>query len=719
MRSHRYFYLTLLFIILLVSYNQVFAEIRSPSREFYRQGLQWVSEGKIEPAIDAFKTAIKKDRRFADAYHQLGLAYLAIGTIESRKLATFALKEALKLDKTNVRYHLDMAKLSLKKGMKWGAKKGFERALELDPSVAEAYYHLGLLKEEDMLWYKDMISPQEEGVVFTFYKYANKDLHDAREYFAKAIEFDKSFVLAYYHLGLIQFEFSDYSAMANNLEKALEVQPDNPDFYLFLGLAYHRMSDYFLANQKFKLAKSYMSDEELSLFESVIAVLDPAENKRYAALNSTQKSDYQRKFWKQRDPLFMTEFNERISEHYSRFAYANLRFGNPDKGIEGWKTDQGKSYIRFGPPKSKFRTRPNFNITLGGTINRSDADPIAVSQENWTYGDFNLVFEDRTLNRRFKFKRHMDPERDTKLIFEQLIKKVPEHYDFDIEGSPFEIPHQITQYMGQSGQTKIILDFGIPRDKVSLSYANVFLKKGFFIFDAFWNDIGRQVESRRIALGDQFGRNNSGLIFDRHEFQLLPESYKIALELVDESSGNMGKFRQELNVRNFDPIRLEISDLLLADNIQTDSSSLNKNAKLKILPNLFHKFRSGQALFVYFESYNLDLDEGGFSHYTVETVLRPIKSKRSSIAKLASSLGGLFGLSNSKQTEVSVLYEYQGNSTTEPTHSSLRLADTKPGQYVLVIRVKDINGGQTVENSVTFEIVNEYNILDKYQNNKG
>ncbi|MCH8871180.1 tetratricopeptide repeat protein [candidate division KSB1 bacterium] len=705
MRSSRDLHLILLCIIPLVSYYQVFAEIKFSSREFYRQGLLLASEGKTESAIDAFKTAVKKDGKFADAYHQLGLAYIKIGTIESRKQATFALKRALKLDKMNIQYHLDMAKLSLKKGMKGEAKKNFERALKLDPAIAEAYYHLGLLKEQEMLWYNDLISPQDEGILFTFNKYANEDLRDAKKYFAKAIESDQDFALAYYHLALIQFELSDYSAMADNLEKALEVQPDNKDFYLFLGSAYHRMNDYFLANQNFDFAKHYMSNEEFSLFESVSTVLTPEENKQYTALNLIKKNDYQRKFWKQRDPLFMTEFNERVLEHYSRFAYANLRFGYPEKGIVGWKTDQGKAYIRFGPPKSKFRTRPKLNSTL----NSGGGYPIVPSQENWNYADFNLVFEDETLNRRYKFKRHLDPDQDSKLIFEQLIKQVPESYELDIEGSPFKIPHQITQYMGENGQTKIALDFGIPRDKVTLNYANVYLKKGFFVFDADWNDIAKKVESRRIPLSDQLGVKGSPFIIDRHEFQLAPESYKISLELVDESSGNIGKFRRELNVRNFDPNRLEISDLMLADNIQADSSSQDENANLKILPNLFRRFAPGQSIFVYFESYNLDLDEGGFSHYTVETILRSVKSQKNTFAKFAASVGGLFGLGNAKQTEVSTLYEYQGNSTMEPTHSSVRLADTKPGQYILVIRVKDIQSNKTVEKSITFEIVKNTN----------
>ena len=74
------------------------------------------------------------------------------------------------------------------------------------------------------------------------------------------------------------------------------------------------------------------------------------------------------------------------------------------------------------------------NITLN-----SGGYPVVPAQESWHYPDFNLVFEDKTLNRRFKFKRHLNPDHDSKLVFEQLIKKVPESYELDSEGSTFEI----------------------------------------------------------------------------------------------------------------------------------------------------------------------------------------------------------------------------------------------------------------------------------------
>ncbi len=699
MQSPRYLQLSLFLLIIILSCHRVFSQMNSSSQEFYRQGLELVSEGKTQPAIDAFKTSIKKDRKFADAYHKLALACMEIGTVESRMQATFALKKALRLDNTNIQYHLDMGQLSLKKGMKGEAKKSFDRALKLDPLSAEAYYHLGLLKEEDMLWYKDLISPQEQGIVFTFDKYANEDLRDAKKYFVKAIESDRDFVLAYYHLALIQFELSDYATMAENLKSALKVQPENKDFYLFLGLANHRLRAYWLANQNFHMAKRYMSDDELVLYESPAVVLDPRNNRQYAALNPNEKRDYERRFWKQRDPLFMTEFNERVLEHYSRFAYANLRFGNPDKGIAGWQTDQGKAYIRFGPPDSKFRTRPKMNITLN-----SGGYPVVPAQENWHYADFNLVFEDKTLNRRFKFQRHIDPDQDSKLVFEQLIKKVPESYELDREGSPFEIPYRITQYMGEDGQTKIALDYGIPREKVSLQYANLFLRKGFFVFEADWDDFSKKVENRRIAIDTGFDVHKSPFIHDRHEFQLPPKSYQIALEVSDDATGNIGKFRSELNVRNFDLNRLEISDLLLADHIQTDSSYENKTANLTIIPNLYGRFRPGQAIFIYFESYNLQLNESGFSLYTVETILRPVKNQKNAIAKFFSGLGSILGVGDAKESEVSTIHEYRGNSTLEPTHSSLRLADKKPGEYMLLIRVKDMNSNKTAESSIKFNV---------------
>ncbi len=54
-------------------------------------------------------------------------------------------------------------------------------------------------------------------------------------------------------------------------------------------------------------------------------------------------------FWSKRDPDPSTPRNELMEEYYQRVEYATKTFGH---FIEGWKTDMGMVYIRFGPPEN-------------------------------------------------------------------------------------------------------------------------------------------------------------------------------------------------------------------------------------------------------------------------------------------------------------------------------------------------------------------------------
>ena len=53
-------------------------------------------------------------------------------------------------------------------------------------------------------------------------------------------------------------------------------------------------------------------------------------------------------FWKKKDPTPSTEENELRDEYYRRIRYSDLNFGN--FGRDGWKTDLGMIYIKYGPP---------------------------------------------------------------------------------------------------------------------------------------------------------------------------------------------------------------------------------------------------------------------------------------------------------------------------------------------------------------------------------
>ena len=692
----------------IVSYTQ--NENTSSSAEYYRNGIFFKERNQIDLAITAFENATKRDSHFAEAFHQLSLLYMQLGTVDARAKATRAMKRALRLDSKNILYNLDMAKLSLKKEMNGDATSYLKKVLEIDPGNAEANYRLGLLQIDDMLWYKDLINPQQD-IVFTFNDYADKIMHTARLYFLNALSNDPSFVLPYYQLAFIEFEFSHYDAMIKLLKKGIQNHPKDKNLSLFLGLAYQRKSMFPLAQKYFEQAKRLMTQKELRELQSVSQVLSPSTMKKYAALDEAEKSKFTDTFWRQRDPLFLTKFNERVLEHYSRLAYVNLRFSDFEKGTEGWETDQGKTYIRFGPPKKMYRTRPSIDVTFGNATIDNDKKYLNTSKETWVYDNFNLTFEDEFLNRKFRFKKDFNPDRDSKRKFEQLVKKEPEHYKPHMRGDKFDFPYSITQFRDASGATKIELFYGVPPNKVSLyqyeddADIRVKLKTGFFVFDDRWQELNRTVKYRNKSLISIQNPKHDYFKIDRFQTTMTQGMFNFAFEIMDEFTGNYGHIKDTLAVRAFDTDHLNMSDLLLAANIEPDSSvSIYDFENLKIIPNLFGRFSAHEPLFVYFEIYNLRKIADGESHCNVEIILSPVQNQTSSLAKFASGVGSIFGFTAAKQGKVSITNEYYGESDTQHIYNAFQLTRARPGDYKLIVRVTDVNSGATVEKETTLNI---------------
>ena len=81
----------------------------------------------------------------------------------------------------------------------------------------------------------------------------------------------------------------------------------------------------------------------------VVYIITDEERAVFNKLSTDEERDaFIEQFWRRRDPDPGT-FNEFKEEHYRRIAYANEHFTS---GIEGWATDRGRVYIRFGRPTS-------------------------------------------------------------------------------------------------------------------------------------------------------------------------------------------------------------------------------------------------------------------------------------------------------------------------------------------------------------------------------
>ncbi len=88
------------------------------------------------------------------------------------------------------------------------------------------------------------------------------------------------------------------------------------------------------------------------LEEDVVYIISPREKEVFLALDNDRDRDlFIQAFWKQRDPVPLTDINEFKEEHYRRIEYANKNFGRLSTA-PGWKTDRGRVYITLGPPVS-------------------------------------------------------------------------------------------------------------------------------------------------------------------------------------------------------------------------------------------------------------------------------------------------------------------------------------------------------------------------------
>jgi GWxTD domain-containing protein len=75
-----------------------------------------------------------------------------------------------------------------------------------------------------------------------------------------------------------------------------------------------------------------------------------AELKMWDELNIEGKKNFLEEFWRKRDPEPATPENEFRLEHSRRWNYANAKFSKYQEANDGWQTDMGRIYIRYGEP---------------------------------------------------------------------------------------------------------------------------------------------------------------------------------------------------------------------------------------------------------------------------------------------------------------------------------------------------------------------------------
>lgn len=133
-----------------------------------------------------------------------------------------------------------------------------------------------------------------------------------------------------------------------------------------------------------RVVNSQWLDMPISLYNLEVSIemlrfiTNSDEIRRLQSGSMTERERKFREFWAQRDPTPDTEFNELMAEYYRRIDYAYTNFTTMQ--MPGYETDQGQSYILYGPPINIERRLPTN----------------APTREIWTYPNRTLIFEATT-----------------------------------------------------------------------------------------------------------------------------------------------------------------------------------------------------------------------------------------------------------------------------------------------------------------------------------
>jgi GWxTD domain-containing protein len=145
---------------------------------------------------------------------------------------------------------------------------------------------------------------------------------------------------------------------------------------------------------KFSANWSNFTFSKLNISSAIEALKEFIPDKEYKMtdqMSDSVKEDWFKQFWTRRDPTLKTEKNELQEEFYRRIDFANNQFTVNALDKEGWQTDRGNIYIKYGPPTDVERHIDEMNIPPYEIWYYHHIERRYIFEDKSGIGDFKLV----------------------------------------------------------------------------------------------------------------------------------------------------------------------------------------------------------------------------------------------------------------------------------------------------------------------------------------
>ncbi len=178
---------------------------KKSAKQYVLRGDAFFLLGEFDKSVKDYSSALELDNNQNEAYLGRGLALARSGWIEE---GIADLDVYIKRNPTSSLAYTKRGVRKLWLGEQNGAQKDFERALDIDPSNAEAHDDLGVIFSRKKMYF------------------------EAADHFISAIEFDPTYQKAYHNLALISYLTGKDELALGFVNSATELNPSARDTLL-------------------------------------------------------------------------------------------------------------------------------------------------------------------------------------------------------------------------------------------------------------------------------------------------------------------------------------------------------------------------------------------------------------------------------------------------------------------------------------------------------
>jgi GWxTD domain-containing protein len=292
-----------------------------------------------------------------------------------------------------------------------------------------------------------------------------------------------------------------------------------------------------------------------------------------------------------------------------------------------------------------------------------------------------------------------DQMREVANNFEIVLEETPSSYPFNFEQKPIPFYFAIDQFKGGTASNRVDISIELPvtidaRDPAASHSGNETYHAEVVFWDADYSEVARR-ERDIVVRADTDVKKWASLVPTQLTVPLGRGYYRIGISMKGEKTGRSSSYRTTLECQPYGA-RLALSDILFARRIgPAEAPSVFSRGALEVVPHPVRAYSRSFPMPIYFEIYNLMLDDRGVSSYTIEYKIIPHTQQKAAFIERFEKTAPV----------VASKFHASGLGPDDIQHLVIHTENLAKGAFDLLITLTDDRTQQVVYQKGTFTLV--------------